>query len=305
MTESSNRSDVWSEWLLNLRHAGDLEQNKIVREATLEVADRVLDAAKLTPASTLLDVGTGDGLVALRAIERMGPDLKVVMTDVSAPLLDHVRRLATERGWIDQCQFIQCRSSDMPGVADTSVDVVTTRAVLAYEEHKPKALAEIFRVLKPGGTLSIAEPVLIDEALATSAMRQALQQHAGVPPADPLLPLVHKWKSAQFPDTLEAIAASPLTNYNERSLVQMVMNANFVDVDMQLSIRTMPSVFTSWDTFVGSSPHPLAPSLTHILATKFTPDERALFERMLRPVVEAGPNVGLERVIYLTARKPA
>jgi precorrin-6B methylase 2 len=67
-------SDCWSRWLLDRRDAGD----EIQRQATLDhlapVRDRVLDAAGPLEGATLLDVGCGDGLIGLRALELVGPD---------------------------------------------------------------------------------------------------------------------------------------------------------------------------------------------------------------------------------------
>src|ERR1700759_4881759 len=83
--------DVWSNWLLHVRHAGDDGYKSKVESAVGKVTDRLLDMAALTPSSVLLDVGTGDGRLAFRAIERVGPTLEVVMADVSAPLLAHTQ----------------------------------------------------------------------------------------------------------------------------------------------------------------------------------------------------------------------
>jgi hypothetical protein len=56
--------------------------------------------------------------------------------------------------------------------------------------------------------------------------------------------------------------------------------------------------------FIGISPHPLAPPLSVILTEQFTPEERQFFEQILRPSVEAGEAVSIDRVTFLTARKP-
>lgn len=46
------------------------------------------------------------------------------------------------------------------------------------------------------------------------------------------------------------------------------------------------------------------PPLKQILAEQFTPDERQLFEQMVRPTVESGNNVTTERSVYLQAQRP-
>jgi SAM-dependent methyltransferase len=96
-----------------------------------------------------------------------------------------------------------------PGM--TLVDVVVTRAVLAYVTEKKTALGEFFRILKPGGRISIAEPILQDEAFYARALRRRVEDLSL--PADRFFTLLHRWKSAQFPDTEEACAQSPLVNF--------------------------------------------------------------------------------------------
>jgi len=106
-----------------------------------------LDGAQLGAGMTLLDVGAGEGLVAFRAIDRIGPSLRVILTDVSAPMLRHAESIAARRDVRAQCTFHVCTADDLSAFADASVDVVTTRAVLAYVANKKAAFAEFFRMI--------------------------------------------------------------------------------------------------------------------------------------------------------------
>jgi arsenite methyltransferase len=265
-------------------------------------ADRVLEGAQLAAGMTLVDVGAGDGLVAFRAIERIGPSLRVILTDVSAPMLRYAESLAAQRNVRPQCAFRQCSAESLSGIADASVDVVATRAVLAYVADKKAALDECFRVLKPGGRLSIAEPILQDDAFHARALRRRIEDQSR--PADRFMTLLHRWKSAQFPDTEEACAKSPIANYSERDLLNMVRGAGFGEIHMQLHIDVVPSLITSWEVFLGTSPHPWAPPLKKILDERFNLDERQFFEQMVRPTVESGKNVTTDRAMYLQAQRP-
>jgi hypothetical protein len=123
-------------------------------------------------------------------------------------------------------------------------------------------------------------------------------------PVDRFLTLLHRWKAAQFPDTEEACAKSPIANYSERDLLNMARGVGFAQIHLQLHIDAVPSLITSWDVFLGSSPHPWAPSLKIILADRFTPDERQFLEQMVRPTVESGKNVTTDRSMYLQAQRP-
>jgi arsenite methyltransferase len=296
------QSDAWSDWLLHLRHADDPAFGRIVQEVVETYADRVLDGAHLQEGSILVDVGAGEGLVAFRAIERIGASLKVILTDVSGPMLQYAESVARARNLRSQCTFLQGSAERLEGVEDASADVVTSRAVLAYVSDKRQALREFCRVLKPGGRLSIAEPLMQDEAFHARALRNRVNDKNL--PADRFLTLLHRWKSAQFPDTEEAAAKSPIVNYSERDLLNLVREAGFAQIHLQLHIDLMPSTVTSWDIFIGKSPHPWAPSLKQILAERFSAEEAAFFERTVRPTIESGQNMTTDRVIYLQAQKP-
>ena len=87
MTEGPDR---WHRWLLDVRFGGDpARREKDLTEFLYPVRDTVLDRARLRPGDTLLDVGTGDGLIAFGAVERLGPSGRVIFSDISQDLLDH------------------------------------------------------------------------------------------------------------------------------------------------------------------------------------------------------------------------
>jgi arsenite methyltransferase len=298
-----SKADEWSEWLLHRRHADDPDYGHIVRTAVEGYAGRVLDGAQLSPGMIVVDVGAGEGLIAFQAIDRIGPSLRVILTDISAPMLRHAESVAVQRNVRTQCTFIECSAENLSGIADSSADVVMTRAVLAYVSDKSVALREFFRILRPGGRISLAEPILQDDAFYARALRKRVQDQ-GSRPADRFLTLLHRWKAAQFPDTEEKCAASPIANYSERDLLNAVRGSGFVEIHLQLHIDVMPSLITSWEVFLGTSPHPWAPPLRQILADQFTFEEREFFEQMVRPTVEAGKSVTTDRVVYLQAQKP-
>jgi hypothetical protein len=76
------------------------------------------------------------------------------------------------------------------------------------------------------------------------------------------------------------------------------------DIHLRLHIDVVPSLSTSWDVFLGSSPHPCAPSLKQVLGERFTSDDRQFFEQMVRPTVESGRNSTTDRAMYLQAKRP-
>jgi arsenite methyltransferase len=297
-------ADLWSQWLLHDRDAGDPQLKQAVRSAVDRYIDRLLAGARLAPGETLADIGSGEGIVAFQAIERVGPTLRVWITDVSEPMLRHAEAHAVAHGVQAQCRFLRCAADRLEGMADASVDVIVTRSVLAYVNDKTAALREFHRVLKPGGRISLAEPVMQDDALAARAMKAVIDSKpaGGV---SPLMVLLHRWKAAQYPDTEEKIRQSPIANYSERDLIRFAQAAGLTDIHLELHIDVVPSIVHSWEAFINSSPHPLAPPLRAIMAEQFSPEERALFEQSMRPVLEDPSSVSTDRMAYLTARKPA
>ncbi|MFM0732671.1 class I SAM-dependent methyltransferase [Paraburkholderia sediminicola] len=302
-SDCTTETDMWSDWLLHTRYAGDPDQERSLRTDLQRYADRVLDGARLVSGMTLADIGAGDGLIAFRAIERVGPSLRVHLTDISAPLLRHADALAIQRGVRGQCTFVHGSAEVLKGIDAASVDAVTTRAVLAYVPDKIAAMREFHRILRPGGRLSIAEPILRDDAFEASSLKKivdALPQESG----DQFFHLLHRWKAAQFPDTDERIAANPITNFGERDLVRFALDAGFTEVHMEFHIDVGPSGVASWEILLGTSPHPLAPTLGTILSEQFTAEERLFFEQVFRPQVEGRRLATADRTAYLTATKP-
>ena len=85
------QEDPWAAWLLaGRRRDAGRGQGALVKRLSW-VRDRVLEGAALREGDTLLDVGTGDGLVALAGLERVGPGGAVIFSDISEALLEHCR----------------------------------------------------------------------------------------------------------------------------------------------------------------------------------------------------------------------
>jgi len=251
----SPRSDIWSDWLLRKRGGADPVFGQFVRGAIERIRDRVLNGAQLSAGMTLLDVGSGDGLIAFGALARLGPSLRVILTDVSIPLLEYAEARAHDLGVRQSCTFLQGSADRLTGVADESIDVVTTRAVVAYVTDKPAVFREFLRVLRPAGRLSIAEPILRDAALEIAKLGRLLD-HPEIKATTRRVRLLFRWKAAQYPATMESIQGNPITNYSERDLVSLCRGAGFGDIHLELHIDVRRRMAVSWETFLDLAPHP-------------------------------------------------
>lgn len=301
---SNEASDLWSHWLLNARHAGDSSHAAQIQKQLNGMRDRVLAGARLVPAMTLVDVGAGDGLIALGALEQFAGRLKVVITDISAPLLGEAQAAAMRLGFQHSCQFIQTPAETLTGIPDDTADALTTRAALAYVPDKIAAARQFFRVLKPEGRLSICEPIFQDAAAKLAALGLALQNLPNSP-ATNLARLTHRCRTAQIPSTAAEIQKHPLTNFTERDLVALFQMAGFIEIHMELHIDLNYGVPMNWPTFLHQSPFPGALSLFEAMTATLNREEQQQLEAHLRPKVESGQVTTRECVAYLTALKPS
>ncbi len=257
----------------------------------------------MTKGLTLLDIGCGDGLIGLGALTRMGASGRVIFLDVSRALLRHAEQAVAKRGWSDRSSFVLGSAERLDGVDEGSVDAVTARAVLAYVQDKAAAAREIYRVLRPGGRLSIGEPIFRDFALQIGhRVRKLAASPACEATAE--LRLVARCQAAQYPTTVEAIASNPLTNFSEWDLVSLFEGSGFSEIHLEFHIDVWKALPMRWETFIDVSPHPLAPTLREILQSQFSAEEAMCFEAFLRPEVEAGNRNERETIAYLTATKP-
>ena len=123
---------------------------------------------RIPPNAVVLDVGCGAGTDLLLAARRVGPQGRAVGVDMT----EAMRRRAAAGA--DSCGLanVDVRDGDATSlpVADRSVDVVISNGVLNLVPDKRGALAEIARVLKPGGRAQIAD-IVIGERLPDSAFR--------------------------------------------------------------------------------------------------------------------------------------
>jgi ubiquinone/menaquinone biosynthesis C-methylase UbiE len=300
--ESPEAADRWSQWVLGRRHGNDDASRREVEEVIDTIADRVLTGARLRAGMVLADVGAGDGRMGFRAIERVGAGLRVILTDISASLLRHMERKAVERGVVGQCTFMHGSAEKLEGIDDAAVDVVTTRAVLAYVEHKSQALHEFHRVLRNGGRISLAEPIMQNDAFEAMALRKMVEGQGENSELE-FLRLLSRLKAAQFPSTEEEIQRSPIANFSERDLVRLARDAGFVRLHLELHIDIVPSLTRTWELFLDTSPHPLAPTTREVLAEKFSERERQFFERIMRQMIESPAATTTDLIAYLTAEK--
>lgn len=286
-------TDCWAEWIRTRRSGGDPEYEAKTLENLAVVRDRVLDAAALERGETLLDVGCGNGLIGFGALDRGAR--QVVFADVSAALLEDCRELAAKAGVVGRCRFVEAHAEDLRGVADESLDVVTTRSVLIYVADKELAFREFHRVLRPGGRASIFEPINrfgLEE-------RRATWGYVVDGEATGLIgKVIDSFRSFQPED-------DPMFDFDERDLFSLAERAGFFPVTLEYRAEAISLERRSWESFLHSAPNPKIPTFAEAMDAALTAEERDVLVAELRPAVEEGRGVWRMGSAFLRAVKPA
>src|SRR5512132_2886739 len=128
---TNSQKDIWSQWVLNRRFGGDPECAQKTLDFLRPIRDQVLSHVHLKENETLLDVGCGDGLIAFGALEKFETS-RVIFSDISDDLLNHVQTLAKDMNIQHRCEFVHASADDLSTFSDESVEAVTTRSVLIY-----------------------------------------------------------------------------------------------------------------------------------------------------------------------------
>ena len=298
----AEKRDRWAEWLLERRQgSADEEAYRRTLDTLRPVRERVLDNAALRERDVLLDVGAGDGLIAFGALDRLGPAGHVIFSDVSQDLLDVCRaRLDGD----SRAEFVLASAEDLSPIGDESVDVVTTRSVVIYLDRaaKERAFREFFRVLRPGGRLSMFEPINVFGC--EDRRREFFGLKTG-----PVADLAEKVMAAYDE---RAPGEKTLIDFDERDLLGWAEAAGFSEVRLEYEARIIHGVAFAWDkdeesppweTFLNMSGNPLAPTLAEVLDEALTPEERERFVAHVRPAYEAREGTSRMASAYLRAVK--
>ncbi len=132
-----NVAEAWHRWI------------PLLSQWAGPVTELMLDLARIGSGTRVLDLAAGDGDQSLMAARRVGPTGYVLATDLAPNLIAFAAQSAREAG-LSQMEA-RVMDADHLELEDASFDAVISRFGLMFFPHRQQALAEIHRVLKPGG----------------------------------------------------------------------------------------------------------------------------------------------------------
>ena len=268
----------WADWLIAHGQAD---------AAMVAEAERVLEAAALQPGDTVLDVGAGLGLLTLAAHERIG-DGWVIAVDPSVGALEELLRLAHEVD-ANGIMYLVGNAEILP-LPDASVDAAILRSVLVHVDDVAVAVEELARVLRPGGRLSLREPLNREGTYLATAVDWSPLGELGDR-------IREEWESFA--------ATDPLQQLDPDELAAQLGGAGFIALERSLEDPGEDWTVTdeSVDARLDARGSPTALSARERWRAAFGDDGLAAIEAHLTSL--AGTTVSFRRPqLFLSARRP-
>lgn len=176
-----------------------------------------LNTAYVPKGGKVLDIAGGTGDLSLGWAKRVGKTGEVWLTDINSSMLSVGRDRLLNKGII--LPVAVCDAEKLP-FADNYFDLVSVSFGLRNMTHKDIALAEMYRVLKPGGRLLVLEFSKIYEPLSAAYDFYSFK----------FLPMMGKW-IAKDADSYQYLAESIRMHPNQETLKQMMLDVGFEQVD--------------------------------------------------------------------------
>jgi arsenite methyltransferase len=251
-----------------------------------QIRDRVLAGATLCPGQDVLDLGAGTGLLASAALTEVAPDGRVIAVDRSRAALAEI----SVAGW-SRLHRIVGDAHRIP-LACCSVDAVLTRSVLIYVDDLVAALGEIARVLRPGGRLSVCEPINSRRRHNADLVGITAEQLAAI---DVL--------------RVRSSTAAPTMAFDENRLTSAVIGAGLTMASLHVEqVTDRLGDHDTVDAYLHRRPHPGAPTPVELVTAKLGPVAAAGYAAAWHHALdEAAPRGGITfstAVLYLTAVLP-
>jgi len=151
---------------------------------TNEESNEIPQLLRFTPASSVLEIGSGSGGYALHLAERFG--CSITALDVNPEGIRNANALAEQRKLRELCRFQQSDASKPLPFGEAEFDAVFSNDVLCHIPGRAGLLREIARVLKPGGGLLFSDALVIGGMVSHEeiAIRSSIGYYFFSPPGE-------------------------------------------------------------------------------------------------------------------------
>ena len=182
MTEAAQESlRHWS----SVAPAWEAHRDRLFENAR-SVSERLVEAVDPQPGQTLLELTAGPGETGFLAAPRLEPGGRLISSDFVPGMVEAASRGVARLGLGNvECRVLDAQAIDLP---DRSVDGVLSRFGLMLVPEQARAVAEVRRVLRPGGRFAFATWGPADRNPWLFLMALALLEHGHSPPGDPFAP---------------------------------------------------------------------------------------------------------------------
>lgn len=177
-------SDTLREWRDSAAYWA--KHSHTIRKMFAPVTAALIEDARITEGQSVLDVAGGAGEPTLTIAKRVGTLGSVACTDAVAEMVAAAENEARRLG-LTNIEFRQCAADSLPFEKD-SFDAVVSRLGVMFFPDPLGALRDMLRVLKPGGSISLAVWHKSELNPFSYLVTNVLARHIETPPADPDAP---------------------------------------------------------------------------------------------------------------------
>ncbi|MGH9883237.1 MAG: class I SAM-dependent methyltransferase, partial [Pyrinomonadaceae bacterium] len=162
------------------------KHSNVIRTMLGPLTQALIEEAGIGPGQSVLDVAGGAGEPSLTIARVVGPAGSVMCTDAVAEMVEAAESAAQRLG-IKNMRFRQCPADSLP-FEDNSFDTVVSRLGAMFFPNPLVALREMLRVIRPGGTISLAVWHKSEMNPFAYCVTDVMNRYIETPPADPDAP---------------------------------------------------------------------------------------------------------------------
>ena len=311
MTKPSPDTERWKE-LDAASYDGVAEAfDRHSRRLSGKAAERLAGLVRVGPRDRVLDVGTGTGLLPFGLARAKEPPASILGIDISAGMIETARRRLRDELRDDPRVRFERMDAEQLQLPDASFDVVLSGFALTHVPRPALAMAEIFRVLTPGGRLGVAlgsRPPAGSAAQLRHAVAEVGRRIEAMRGRRLTADLLDRIVERRIGKSVDVPEGAPLaTQLNRVPLLRtLVRGAGFTDVEV--SWRNYQNEIENADDFWDLHRTIRSDSRKRLLVAPagIEQDVRREFMEECRKTLERGGVMTFPiSVVFVTARKPA